>query len=433
MNINEIKDLITIAQEKGINENLFRKIILMYEHKIFTYKQIKKILNEIANKEDLNNYLKICAHIRKYIYVNNYLHSLESINDNLKNKIKEHPCVIEILDLNVLLHQHAISNETIIYKLLEKTNVEEIRFIINAIKEWLADAIFNKNKNLSLDKILDFVMDSQMSIQERKDVLNLCTMCSQEGFHRDSLDFSNIVSLNDLRFLYKKYCQIASYIVRLFLVLQLNLKIDFQKSETEMLQLVRAMHKLHDYGCSDTVLTDFWYGTCYAKEVLTQNNVEEEYFSILSHSEFIFSDKITKRLVELIRNGKQDAASALNIAFRNNGIKHNPVCRAFLLKQTDEEVILEASRAFKINRIRKDLSALEKLNTLTTNKEKISYCKNLMVHYGCLIIEDLLTAEENELYHDYDSYLSGRISLEKFSSQLEKVKNTNIELIRMKK
>ena len=162
-----------------------------------------------------------------------------------------------------------------------------------------------------------------------------------------------------------------------------------------------------------------------------------EFITIVGNKNLVLKDGLINTLWKIYEEKGEKFLIELTFAFLNNGIRTNILCKEFLLNEPDLNILKQARRVFRNNRVRKDAENLCILSDLKISEEKRELLFFLENKYqDDLELEEInekrRIEEEQALLKAYQDFFNKKIGLEKLEQSLEKSEDLDISMVRVR-
>lgn len=197
------------------------------------------------------------------------------------------------------------------------------------------------------------------------------------------------------------------------------------------------LYKAINYVCSNDNLgsnfkNSYYYQIATNRQIYPGNRLE--FIRTICNRNLVLKNDLVRELWKINTNRGQEFLIELKWAFLNNGIRTNPLCKKFLLKEKDLKVLKLARLVFRNNRVRKDKESLCALCNLKTSEEKISFLNFLKNKYqDDLEIERKREEKKKALLKAYKNFFDKKIGMGRLEECLENSQELNINVVRVRR
>ncbi len=413
MKADQMLMLMQYAEAKGIDKDLFKKIVSLYESGKITYPLLARFLDDGRKYTEAENELRMDILVR-FKKVLNYNFSVAKLSGATKKALKDPKneealgMIFKITDESHFLL--AVDDDTLnsfLQKCFSFNNAKKLSIYLQAVSKIC--------ENHTLDYVFDRIneiSDLPVSYKERQALFTLFA---------DVMDLKEGETIIEIA---KQYGSSYAHMIKELYIktgIILNPSINSRDDYKFYLKLFKNLLKLND-----NYITAFFNNYSYSRFVLFNEKIDllvrSDYVDIIVNP-IIFKESIVKLLIEAYHKYGKDCALVLSYLFRNNGVRTNILCASFIKKVRDVDVLKLAKQAFATNSLRRNLEGLCLLNDAGTKEEQIEVLNYLMQSTPFKeddVVEEAMPVVEEpsqnleDINRFYEMYLSGELSFKEF-------------------
>lgn len=444
MNNKELLYIIDLAKKNNVNDNTLRRILLLVQKNgLISTKKVRQIEN-LLSKDGLNDAELLTILEKSYNQKSfNWLDILEltkhpQIKDYLlTNEISQAQLYIIISNLKFLPNNKEIDDlyltklNAIVAMTNKDTQIIELEFFhqifIAALptnlkwSNWYFAHFLNINKPLDERKIAFRLLKINLFDKNNPNIqlmdIELLASKIVEAYELYGYKFAN---------LYATIITCFSFI---------DLPVITDEYEYDLYIKIYSIMCLIDEHNMHNFINSLYYQI--ATDESIPSSIRLEFISLVYEKNLVLKDKIIRVLWESFNNNSLEYVTILKAALLNNGLRTNSCYRQFFASKHSYETLVLAREVFRINRFKKT-SCFRNINILE-EEQLVAQLQALKDQYVADYVNDHQDNKSSQtekiaaITENYEAFMLGEISSERFQELLKKTIKEEIEIRRVRK
>ena len=435
----ELLEIIKLAKENSVNVDTLRRILKTVEQdgEVSTKKvtQMKKLFQQgNINDDELLNVLEKAYQKRLswnfFLVLNNHP-LIKSYLNKMDFRKQEWAIILEfvsVLPVDIVIDSLYIKWLRFLYE--QEYQIDELQFFHKVFKASINTPLIHSNWYFK------YLLDKNKSLKNREEIMSIF---SRNIFNmaQDTIILEMGAKAKKIIKCYELYGNQFADLYATIITCVVDIDVPKLQNDKEM-DIYKILYTIMCH-INDNLGINFINSSFYKLVTNKEKSPEKrlEFITIVGNKNLVLKDGLINTLWKIYEEKGKKFLIELTFAFLNNGIRTNILCKEFLLNEPDLNILKQARRVFRNNRVRKDAENLCILSDLKISEEKRELLFFLENKYqDDLELEEInekrRIEEEQALLKAYQDFFNKKIGLEKLEQSLEKSEDLDISMVRVR-
>ena len=435
----ELLEIIKLAKENSVNVDTLRRVLKIVEQdgEISTKKvtQMKKLFQQgNINDDELLNILEKAYQKRLswnfFLVLNNHP-LIKSYLNKMDFRKQEWAIILEfvsILPVDIVIDSLYI--KWLRFLCEQEYQIDELQFFHKVFKASLNTPLVHSNW------YFEYFLDKSKPLNNRSNALALLER-NIFNIAREIIISETEAKTRKIVKCYELYGNQFADLYATIITCVVDINVPKLQNDKEM-DIYKILYTIMCH-INDNLGINFINSSFYKLVTNKEKSPEKrlEFITIVGNKNLVLKDGLINTLWKIYEEKGEKFLIELTFAFLNNGIRTNILCKEFLLNEPDLNILKQARRVFRNNRVRKDAENLCILSDLKISEEKRELLFFLENKYqDDLELEEInekrRIEEEQALLKAYQDFFNKKIGLEKLEQSLEKSEDLDIRMVRVR-
>ena len=435
----ELLEIIKLAKENSVNVDTLRRVLKIVEQdgEVSTKKvtQMKKLFQQgNINDDELLNILEKAYQKRLswnfFLVLNNhpliksYLNKMDFSKEEWKIILE----FVSVLPVDIVIDSLYI--KWLRFLCEQEYQIDELQFFHRVFKGSLNTPLVHSNW------YFEYFLDKSKPLNNRSNALALLER-NIFNIAREIIISETEAKTRKIVKCYELYGNQFANLYATIITCVVDINVPKLQNDKEM-DIYKILYTIMCH-INDNLGINFINSSFYKLVTNKEKSPEKrlEFITIVGNKNLVLKDGLINTLWKIYEEKGEKFLIELTFAFLNNGIRTNILCKEFLLNEPDLNILKQARRVFRNNRVRKDAENLCILSDLKISEEKRELLFFLENKYqDDLELEEInekrRIEEEQALLKAYQDFFNKKIGLEKLEQSLEKSEDLDISMVRVR-